>query len=227
MNKNAVTIQVGMILILFVISLSMGLIFTNYRVLTESMVATNHEIELKNSIILLHANLEKVAFGDFSARVTELKTYTGYISIVNNSYMLIGNTTFYLGEIVYADDEKNFKLVIENDAIFAIYGNGSIIVANPRMMTAGSKKFIHAIQFVGQGSTSGRGVLRIRAENNGGGVFTTSKNITLHSDYAGLWKEILENNGFNTTLIGDKDLLIHNPGEITVKSVIISLSLLR
>jgi len=227
MNKNAVSVQVGMILILFVISLSMGLIFANYRVITESMVATNHEIELKNSIILLHANMEKVAFGDFSARVTELKTYTGYISIVNNSYMIIGNTTLSLGEIVYADDEKNFKLVIENDAIFAIYGNNSIVVANPRMISAGNTKLIHAIQIVGQGSTSGRGVLRIRAENNGGGVFTTSENIILHSNYAGLWKEILERNGFNASLLSNKDLVIHNPGEIAVKSVIISLSLLR
>jgi len=227
MDNSAVTVQVGMILILMIISISMGLIFANYRGIAESMIGLNHEKELRNSITLLHANLEKVVFGDVSSRTTELKTYEGYFSIQNNSYIKIGNTTLYLGELLYRDETRNFSIVIENGAVFTVYAGKTLITEYPKAYSTGNTSLIPAIQIEGTGSTSGKGVLRIRMENHGGGIFTTKEDILIHSEYAVAWKKILEGYGFNVTLINSSEILIKNDGEFVVKSAIISVELLR
>ena len=227
MDSKAVTVQVGMILILFMVSLAIGLIFANYRGIAEFMVTSSHETELKNSMMLLHSNLEKVAFGDFPVRSTELKTYEGYITVTNTSYMRVGNTTLTLGAIEFADDARNFRIIVENGAVFAVYSGNPLIVKGPKIVSSGETRFIPAIQILGHGSTTGKGVLRIRMENLGGGVFTTRDNVTIHSKYADAWKNILEKNGFNVSKINQTDILVINQGEILIKSVIVRVELLR
>lgn len=227
MNSKAVTVQVGMILILLIVTLAVGLILANYRGIAEYMVTSSHETELRNSMMLLHANLEKVVFGDFPVRSTELKTYTGFVTVTYDSYMKVGNSTLTLGSIVFSDDTQNFKIVIENGAIFAVYSGKPVIVKRPKIVSSGKTKFIPAVQIIGGDSTAGKGVLRVRIENHGGGVFSTEENITVHSEYAGIWKEIFEENGFNVTQLNQTDILIENDGGILVKSAIIRVEFLR
>lgn len=227
MDNRAVSVQVGMILILAIISIAMGLIFSNYRGIAESMIGINHENELRNSITLLQANIEKVAFNDVMVRVTELKTYEGYFSITNESYLKIGNTTVYLGQLVYADESRDFKIVVENGAVFSVYGDNVLVIHYPKLFTAGNTSLIPLISFNGVGSTSGKGVLRIRVENLGGGVFTTDDDIILHTEFAPQWKDIFEKHGFNVTLLNSSEILVNNGDEFIVKSSVLGVELLR
>lgn len=180
----------------------------------------------EQSLTLLHAGLMKIAFDGVPVRVIEFRTYEGSVSVLNESYVNLNNTILHMGRIVYEGEKR--KVIIENGGIFAVYGDNKLILKKPFVITRGNVTVFQIVQLKGIGSTAGKGVLRIRMENMGGGVFeATNKTLVIHSDLKDKWAEILEGNNFNVTVSGNDVIATCNSEKLLVKYIIVKVELLR
>lgn len=225
MKDDGVSTQVGIILILAIVSLAVALIFSGYRGITDSLIASNHEKELRNSIVLLHTNIEKVVFEGVSVRSTELKTYEGFFAIENNSYVIINNSVTYVGSIYY---KGNAEFSIENGGVFANFSGSKLVLIDPPVLSSGNVTIFPLIQLTGSGSTSGKGVLRVRVDSLGGGVFESeNRTVQIVSKYAPLWKEILEKENFRILQSNYTYVKAEAPGKLLVKTALLKVEFLR
>ncbi len=226
MKDRAVSTQVGMILVFGLVVVAVSMIYTGSKPIVEGMITSSHEMALEQSLTLLHSNLMKVAFDGVPVRVTEFRTYEGSVSVLNESYVNLNNTILHLGRIVYEGEKK--KVIIENGGVFAVYGDNVLILKDPFVISRGNVTVFQVIQLKGIGSTAGKGVLRIRLESLGGGVFeATNKTIIIHSDLRDKWAEILRDNNFNVTVDGNNVIATCNSEKLLVKYIIVKVELLR
>jgi hypothetical protein len=225
--SKAVTTQFGLVLIFGLVVAAISMIYVGSKPIVDGVIKANHEMELEQSLNLLHANLMKVAFEGVPSRVTEMKTYEGYLSILNTSYVIVGNnTTIYIGQIVYGGENRD--VVIENGGVFAVYRNGTLILQHPLIICRGDTTLLPIIQLEGSGSTGGRGVLRVRFDSIGGGVFeATNKTVVVHSELRDVWADLLEDANFTVTLSGDDIIATCNSDKLLIKYVYIRIELLR
>jgi len=226
MKDRAVSSQVGMILVFGLVVVAISMVYSGSKPIVEGMITSSHETAFEQSLTLLHANLMKVAFDGVPVRVTEFRTYEGSVSVLNESYVSLNNTILHMGRIVYEGDVR--KVVIENGGVFAVYGDNILVLHDPFVISRGNVTVFQIIQLKGVGSTAGKGVLRIRMENMGGGVFeATNKTLVIHSDLKDKWAEILESNNFNVTVSGDDVIATCNSDKLLVKYIIVKVELLR
>ncbi len=201
MNKGVST-EVGLIIILTVIAIAVGSILTSSRMMTESIITSNHESEMRASIILLKSNFDKVVYRNFPSRETEIRVFEGSLSYENKSYIIIGGEKYYLGSIVY--ESGNMKIILENGALFTYYGDDFVIDQYPNAISLNKTSIFPLIQIKMQGSMSvgGEVTLRIRIVNLGGGVIKT-ESFKIYSENIDVWERILKDRGFNYTRYPD------------------------
>jgi len=225
MNDRAVSNQVGMILIFGVVVVAIGMIYSGSKPIVEGMISSNHEMAFEQSLTLLHANLMKIAFDDVPVRVTEFRTYGETISILNESYVNLNNTILHIGRIVCEDEKR--RVIVENGGVFAVYGDRVVVLHEPFVVSVGNVTVFQVIELKGAGSTAGKGVLRVRMESLGGGVFeATNKTIVIHSDLKDEWADILRNSNFDV-VVGDDVVAVCKSEKLLIKYIIVKVELLR
>lgn len=225
-DNRGVSNQVGLILIFGLVIIAMGIIYTGAKPIVEGAIDSNHEMEMKQAFDLLYANLNEVAFGDAPVRVTEMRTYKGSITVSDSSYIKVGNSTINLGRITY--EQGNKEIIVENGGVFERYETATLVNKKPSVLTAGNTTVLPIIAFQEMDSTSGKGILRIRLDQLGGGTFEAdNKTITIHSSLKNKWAEILEENNFSVTTSGDTINATCNSEKLMISYTSIKVEMLR
>ncbi|ADC65088.1 hypothetical protein Ferp_0922 [Ferroglobus placidus DSM 10642] len=220
-RDKALSTEVGIAIILTIVAIATGMILSGSKVLSESIISSNHMSEMRSSYVLLKSNLDKVVFDSFPSRNTQITIYEGTFYLQRSGNVSLRNTTIPLYSFVYEKDDV--RIVLENDAVFTYYGDRFVLDYAPRVLKAGDTVLFPVIEFSSFESIGGKAKVIIGFENLGGGVFEAN-NVTIESVNADAWESILKEVGVNYTRVGDRIFL--NESKILVKYSLVSLEIL-
>ncbi|MCG7848512.1 MAG: hypothetical protein MIO93_04955 [ANME-2 cluster archaeon] len=248
-NDSGVSPVIGMILILAIVTVSIGIIYTAGIPMIDNAKLSTHQQNIHNSFSVLHGDIEEVVRGPITgagtARTTTIPMDGGTLAVIpNNTRIEVsyidGATTTLLswspGTTSY--EYKNMIMAYENGAVFTTYPTGSIMEQEPLIYAgklSGSNVgvMIHVINITGANtSTSGKGKGNVRtsAVDDGvskiysGEVNTIYINITSRNYQA--WDRYLNKTvsnagaSYSSTIIPDTDTV---NAKITHSSIILSI----
>lgn len=208
-NNAAVSETVGYILLLAIVTLSMGVIYIVGYPALQSNIDANAFESAEQNFIVLQSNMERVAFDQTPVKVLKLKLQSSEIATSNRSSITIdydGNTFFYpTGEIEYSKDNK--AISYEMGSVFKRYPPSSVVmVSEPKIYTGKVNNVnvttIGIVSVNGHNDfISGNGIVTLTMKNNESYMDTTSGRtdvkIQINSTHAQKWEEFLEENGFD------------------------------
>lgn len=178
-NDSGVSPVIGMILILVIVTVSIGIIYSAGIPMLDSAKLSTHLQNMQNSFSVLHNDIEEVVRGPITgagtARTTSIPVDGGTLAVVPNntrvsvSYTDVDGTTsqsWLPGTISY--EYKNRIIVYENGAVFSTYPSGALMEIEPliyvgKLDANNVGVMIHIINISGANmSSSGKGTTRIR-----------------------------------------------------------------
>ncbi|MDF1558352.1 MAG: hypothetical protein P1P80_09305 [ANME-2 cluster archaeon] len=216
-NDKGVSPVIGMILILVIVTVSIGMIYSSGIPMLDNAKISTHIQNIHNSFSVLHNNIEEVVRGPITgagtARTTEISMDGGTLAVTPNNTKIeviyINTITTTLswvpGTISY--DYKGTAVIYENGAVFTKYPSGSIVELEPLIYAANLNSgdvaiMIHIINISGaNSSTGGKGTSRVRTyatEEGFSNIFTgevTNVSINITSQNYQAWDKYL-----NTTI---------------------------
>lgn len=185
-NDSGVSPVIGMILILAIVTVSIGIIYTVGIPMIDNAKSSTHQQNIHNSFSVLHGDIEEVVRGPITgagtARTTTISMDGGTLAVIpNNTRMEVSyndgtTTTLSWSPGTTSYEYKNMIMAYENGAVFTKYPTGSIMEHEP-LIYAGKLSgnnvgvMIHVINITGANtSTSGKGKGNVRTSAVDDGV---------------------------------------------------------
>ena len=185
-NDSGVSPVIGMILILAIVTVSIGIIYTAGIPMIDNAKLSTHQQNIHNSFSVLHGDIEEVVRGPITgagtARTTTIPMDGGTLAVIPNntrievSYNDGTTNTLSWSPGMTSYEYKNMIMVYENGAVFTTYSTGSIMEQEP-LIYAGNLSgsnvglMIHVINITGANtSTSGKGKGNVRTSAVDDGV---------------------------------------------------------
>lgn len=184
-NDSGVSPVIGMILILAIVTVSIGIIYTAGIPMIENAKSSTHQQNIHNSFSVLHGDIEEVVRGPITgagtARTTTIPMDGGTLAVIPNntrievSYNDGTTTTLSWSPGTTSYEYKNMIAAYENGAVFTKYPTGSIMEQEPLIYVgklSGSNVgvMIHVINITGANtstSSKGKGNVRTFAVDDG------------------------------------------------------------
>lgn len=185
-NDSGVSPVIGMILILAIVTVSIGIIYTAGIPMIENAKFSTHQQNIRNSFSVLHGDIEEVVRGPITgagtARTTTISIDGGTLAVIPDntrievSYNDGTTTTLSWSPGTTSYEYKNMNVAYENGGVFTKYSTGSIMEQEPLIYAgklSGSNvgMMIHVINSTGANtSTSGKGKGNVRTSSVDDGV---------------------------------------------------------
>lgn len=185
-NESGASPVIGMILILAIVTVSIGIIYTAGIPMIENAKLRTHQQNIQNSFSVLHSDIEEVVRGPVTgagtARTTTISMDGGTLAVLpDNTRIEVsyndGTTTtlsWSPGTTMY--EYRDRIVAYENGAVFTTYPDGSIMELEP-LIYAGTLRgsnigvMIHVVNISGANtSASGKGKGQVRTYASGDGV---------------------------------------------------------
>ncbi|MDW7775189.1 MAG: hypothetical protein SCH39_02495 [Methanosarcinales archaeon] len=241
-NDSGASPVIGMILILAIVTVSIGIIYTAGIPMIENAKLRAHQQNIQNSFSVLHGDIEEVVRGPITgagtARTTTISMDGGTLAVLPNntrievSYNDGTTTTLSWSPGTTGYEYKNRIVVYENGAVFTTYPDGSIMEQEPLIYAGKLRRsnvgvMIHVINISGTNtSASGKGKGQVRTFASGNGIskiFSGEVNsiyINITSQNYDAWDKYLRttfmNSGatYSSTFPSDNTVaaIITNPG---------------
>ena len=185
-NDSGVSPVIGMILILAIVTVSIGIIYTAGIPMIDNAKLSTHQQNIHNSFSVLHGDIEEVVRGPITgagtARTTTIPMDGGTLAVIPDntrievSYNDVTTNTLSWSPGTTSYEYKNRIVAYENGAVFTTYPTGSIMEQEP-LIYAGNLSgsnvglMIHVINITGANtSTSGKGKGNVRTSAVDDGV---------------------------------------------------------
>jgi len=235
-DRSGVSPVIGMILILSIVVVSIGIIYTTGIPFIESMKHTTQVSNARNSFSVLQDDVLEIINGPVTgvgmARISKVDMGGGSISVEpQNTKIQINHSdssnpvTAIPGTISYK--YKSRGVVFENGAIFSRYSTGSFMEIDPMIYASdlGSGNIglmIHIINFTGANSSiGGEGTGKIRTSfNERGNLYSgevNSVNITISSQNNDSWGRYFNDTLSNTGLASSDFTVDQSNGKVEIK----------
>lgn len=236
-DRSGVSPVIGMILILSIVVVSIGIIYTTGIPFIESMKHTTQVSNARNSFSVLQNDVLEIINGPVTgvgmARITKVDMGGGSISVepqntkIQISYPGSSDPiTAIPGTISYK--YKSRGVVFENGAIFSRYSTGSFMEIDPMIYASdlGSGNIglmIHIINVTGANSSiGGEGTGKIRTSfNERGNLYSgevNSVNITISSQNNDSWGRYFNDTLSNAGLDYSSDFTVdQSNGKVEIK----------
>ncbi|MCL7412099.1 MAG: hypothetical protein M8353_00575 [ANME-2 cluster archaeon] len=241
-NDSGVSPVIGMILILAIVTVSIGIIYTAGIPMIENAKSRAHQQNIHNSFSVLHGDIEEVVRGPITgagtARTTTISMDGGTLAVLPDntrievSYNDGTATTLSWSPGTTEYEYRNRIVAYENGAVFTTYPDGSIMEREPliyagRLRGSNVGVMIHIVNISGTNtSTSGKGKGQVRTFASGDDVSkiysgeVNSISISITSQNYEAWDRYLrstfENSGatYTSTIPSDDTVaaVITNPG---------------
>jgi hypothetical protein len=185
-NDSGVSPVIGMILILAIVTVSIGIIYTAGIPMIDNAKLSTHQQNIHNSFSVLHGDIEEVVRGPITgagtARTTTISMDGGTLAVIpNNTRIEVSyndGTPFSWSPGTTSYEYKNRIVAYENGAVFTTYPTGSIMEQEPLIyagkLTESNSNvgmMIHVINITGANtSTSGKGKGNVRTSAVDDGV---------------------------------------------------------
>jgi len=236
-NNAAVSETVGYILLLAIVTLSMGVIYAGgYPILQSNIDATIFE-SAEQSFVVLQSNMKKVSYDQTPVKILKVKLQSNTLSVDSDSSITINYDSDTIlcpaGKIEFSKDKKT--ITYEMGGVFKKYP--------PHAMTMVSKPPIYidtvngiemttigVISVKGDNSISGRGISSIIMEHNSS-TMTMSPGITnvtvqVNSTHAQSWENYLKDTGFDIINSTDSTVIaMKNETLLTVSEHIVDVNI--
>lgn len=235
-DRSGVSPVIGMILILSIVVVSIGIIYTTGIPFIESMKHTTQVSNARNSFSVLQNDVLEIINGPVTgvgmARISKVDMGGGSISVEpQNTKIQINYTgsskpvTAIPGTISYK--YKSRGVVFENGAIFSRYSTGSFMEIDPMIYASdlGSGNIglmIHIINVTGANSSiGGEGTGKIRTSfNERGNLYSgevNSVNITISSQNNDSWGRYFNDTLSNTGLASSDFSVYQSGGNVEIE----------
>lgn len=235
-DRSGVSPVIGMILILSIVVVSIGIIYTTGIPFIESMKHTTQVSNAQNSFSVLQNDVLEIINGPVTgvgmARISKVDMGGGSISVEpQNTKIQINYTgssnpvTAIPGTISYK--YKSRGVVFENGAIFSRYSTGSFMEIDPMIYASdlGSGNIglmIHIINVTGANSSiGGEGTGKIRTSfNERGNLYSgevNSVNITISSQNNDSWGRYFNDTLSNTGLASSDFSVYQSGGNVEIE----------
>lgn len=235
-DRSGVSPVIGMILILSIVVVSIGIIYTTGIPFIESMKHTTQVSNAQNSFSVLQNDVLEIINGPVTgvgmARISKVDMGGGSISVepqntkIQISYSDSSNpVTAIPGTISYK--YKSRGVVFENGAIFSRYSTGSFMEIDPMIYASdlGSGNIglmIHIINVTGANSSiGGEGTGKIRTSfNERGNLYSgevNSVNITISSQNNDSWGRYFNDTLSNTGLASSDFSVYQSGGNVEIE----------
>lgn len=235
-DRSGVSPVIGMILILSIVVVSIGIIYTTGIPFIDSMKHTTQVSNAQNSFSVLQNDVLEIINGPVTgvgmARITKVDMGGGSISVEpQNTKIQIDHSgssnpvTAIPGTISYK--YKSRGVVFENGAIFSRYSTGSFMEIDPMIYASdlGSGNIglmIHVINVTGANSSiGGEGTGKIRTSFNARGNLysgeVNSVNITISSQNNDSWGRYFNDTLSNTGLASSDFSVYQSGGNVEIE----------
>jgi hypothetical protein len=211
-KENAVSENIGFMLILTIVLLSLGIITIYAQPILDKSKDDIYFSNMEQSFTLLHSDVTNIASGISTIKTRDMNLINApiifnpestHISITPETHKPI---IFNAGSIEY--DMDGYKVCLENGALLSHYKTGSFMIQEPLIYTTtntdGQATIIHLIMLDGPGfSAGGKGIVRIIEQKNYTESYmsqsTENVTIKIESTYADGWAHYFEKQGFSVT----------------------------
>ena len=208
-SEDAVSEVVDFSIILGIMLLAVAVIGVAGFPLVEHMQESGHAENVRQSFIVLAANINKIAFGAAPSQSVELKLYGGLVSVTgdsainvtvqawNTSSSSVESNTFERHMRTIQNEYEDRFICYENTGAWAQYPIGdALMVSRPKLVLHDGVLTIPAVMISGSTGISGVGLVRVTSDGGTASVYSyynvSQVDITIKSKYYKAWERYLE-----------------------------------
>ncbi|MDF1533898.1 MAG: hypothetical protein P1P69_05280 [Methanosarcinaceae archaeon] len=207
-SEDAVSEVVDFSIILGIMLLAVAVIGVTGFPLVEHMQESGHAENVRQSFIVLTANINKIVFGATPSQSVELKLYGGLVSVTGDSAInvtvqawnglnsTIESYTFERQMRMIQNEYEDRYICYEDTGTWAQYPLGdAVMVSRPRFVLHDDVLTIPAVMISGSTGISGVGLVRVTSDGGVASVYSyynvSQVDITIKSKYYKAWERYL------------------------------------
>ena len=208
-SEDAVSEVVDFSIILGIMLLAVAVIGVAGFPLVDHMQESGHAENVKQSFIVLTANINKIVFGAAPSQSIELKLYGGLVSVTgdgainvtvqawNESNSMIESYTFERQMRMIQNEYEDRFIGYENTGAWVQYPIGdALMMSRPKFVFHDGVLIIPAVMISGSTGISGVGLVRVTSDGGLASVYSyynvSQVDITIKSRYYKAWERYLE-----------------------------------
>lgn len=228
-SEDAVSEVVDFSIILGIMLLAVAVIGVAGFPLVVHMQESGHAENVRQSFIVLTANINKIVFGAAPSQSVELKLYGGLVSVTGDSTLnvtvqawnasssSIESSTFVRPMRMIQNEFEDRFISYENTGAWAQYPIGdALMVSRPKFVLHDDVLTIPAVMISGSTGISGVGLVRVTSDGGAASVYSyynvSQVDITIKSKYYKAWDRYLKDTddlGMQLMSVDDTNTTVH------------------
>ncbi len=194
---------VGGVVILFIISLTVGMLFVYSQPVLFKSKDTLLEKDAYFSVLDINEKINQVRFGMEPSAIMKVHLADYSVTFRNEPVLTINGTSYNVSSIVFYGN--NWEITMENGAIVGKWGSNTELLSAPPVYLNGKTLTMPVISFNGSVSAGGEGyVTLIISQENNTLIKTGPADIRIKSSNYQIWQDFFQNIGLSPTVSGDE-----------------------
>ncbi len=194
---------VGSVIILFVITLTVGMLFVYAQPVLFKSKDSLLEKDAYFTMLDINEKINQVRFGMEPTAMIKLHLTDYSVTLRNEPVITVNGTSYNVSSIVFFGD--TWEMVMENGAIIGKWNDNALILSSPPVYFNGKTLTMPVISFNGSVSGGGRGYLTLTiSQENVTVIKTGPSEIRIKSTYYEVWREVFQDLGLSPSVSGDE-----------------------
>ena len=194
---------VGSVIILFVITLTVGMLFVYAQPVLFKSKDSLLEKDAYFTMLDINEKINQVRFGMEPTSMMKIHLTDYSVVLRNEPIITVNGTSYNVSSIVFYGD--NWEMVMENGAIIGKWYDNTLMLSSPPTYFDGRTLTMPVISFNGTVSGGGKGYITLTiSQENVSLIKTGPAEIRIKSMYYEVWKEVFQDLGLSPSVSGDE-----------------------